>query len=304
VRSTATRRRRRKPEREPEWPILVTTPKTYYPAVALVQHTEVLRRTQSASPPGRSSLEVTECKFFTSPCPPLPQVRRLAARRPLNDAVRELLLRGAGCTAVGPPDRECRPLTQRPSAEAQCCLTLRSRGAPTARHQALATGTVYIVCGQGLASLRRRPLTSNVRRHRAHVLCSPIEHPKRNSEIQPGAMLLEALGLSIYSLSTACGAGFVCGAALLTQILLRNAVRDGLPGATRSLERLLLIVRLAAAAASMGLLFLFLLRFAPHNGGSDLQFWLVIVATVTTILLGLRQVNSLAARLRSRLLRS
>jgi len=44
-----------------------------------------------------------------------------------------------------------------------CGLTPRSRGAPTARHQALATGTVYIVCGQGLASHRRRPLTSNVR---------------------------------------------------------------------------------------------------------------------------------------------
>jgi len=115
------------------------------------------------SPPGRSSLEVTECKFLASLRPPQPQVRRLAARRPLKDAVRAVLLRGVGHTTVGPPDRECRPLTQRPSAEAQCCLTLRSRGAPTARHQALATGTVYIVCGQGLASLRRRPLTSNVR---------------------------------------------------------------------------------------------------------------------------------------------
>jgi len=147
----------------PEWPILVTTPKTNYPAVALVQHTEVLRRTQSASPPGRSSLEVTECKFFTSPRPPQPQVRRLAARRLLKDAVREVLLRGVGRTAVRPPDRECRPLTQRPSAEAQCCLTLRSKGAPTAGHQARAGGTLYIFANPGLASCRWCPLSSNVR---------------------------------------------------------------------------------------------------------------------------------------------
>ena len=48
-------------------------------------------------------------------------------------------------------------------------LTSRSRGAPTARHQAPATGTLYIVCGRGLASYRRRPLTSNVRRHKEPV---------------------------------------------------------------------------------------------------------------------------------------
>ena len=110
--TTTTRRRRRTPERGSEWSILVPTPKTNYSAVALVQQTDVLRRTQSASPPGRSSLEVTECKLFTSPRPPLPQVHRLAARRLLKDAVREVLLRGAGHTAVGPPVRECRPLTQ------------------------------------------------------------------------------------------------------------------------------------------------------------------------------------------------
>jgi len=113
VRSIATRRRhRRTPERKPEWPILVATPTMNYPAVALVQQTEVLRRTQSARLRGRSSLEVTECKFFTSPRPPLPQAHRLAVRRLLKDAVREVILRGAGHTAVGPPDRECRPLTQ------------------------------------------------------------------------------------------------------------------------------------------------------------------------------------------------
>ena len=43
-------------------------------------------------------------------------------------------------------------------------LTIRSKGPPTARHQALVAGTLYIFCGQGLASHRRRPLTSNVSR--------------------------------------------------------------------------------------------------------------------------------------------
>ena len=43
-------------------------------------------------------------------------------------------------------------------------LTPRSSGAPTACHQAPATGTVYILCGRGLASHRWCRLTSNVRR--------------------------------------------------------------------------------------------------------------------------------------------
>ena len=42
-------------------------------------------------------------------------------------------------------------------------LTLRSSGAPTAGHQARAGGTPYIFTGPGLASCRRRPLSSNVR---------------------------------------------------------------------------------------------------------------------------------------------
>jgi hypothetical protein len=46
---------------------------------------------------------------------------------------------------------------------AQRCLTPRSSGAPTAGHQARAGGTVYIFTGPGLASCRRRPLSSNVR---------------------------------------------------------------------------------------------------------------------------------------------
>ena len=42
-------------------------------------------------------------------------------------------------------------------------LTLRSKGAPTACHQARAGGMVYIFTSPGLASHRRCPLSSNVR---------------------------------------------------------------------------------------------------------------------------------------------
>ena len=50
-----------------------------------------------------------------------------------------------------------------PSASNQCCLTLRSSGAPTAGHQARSGGTLYIFAIPGLASCRCRPLSSNVR---------------------------------------------------------------------------------------------------------------------------------------------
>ena len=43
-------------------------------------------------------------------------------------------------------------------------LTPRSSGAPTAGHQARSGGTRYIFASPGLASCRRRPLSSNVRR--------------------------------------------------------------------------------------------------------------------------------------------
>jgi hypothetical protein len=48
-------------------------------------------------------------------------------------------------------------------------LTPRSSGAPTAGHQARAGGTRYIFASPGLATCRRRPLSSNVR-HRKHTL--------------------------------------------------------------------------------------------------------------------------------------
>ena len=52
-----------------------------------------------------------------------------------------------------------------------CSLTGRSTGAPTAGHQARAAGTRYIVCGSGLASCRRRPVSSTLdRRARRHSI--------------------------------------------------------------------------------------------------------------------------------------
>ena len=46
---------------------------------------------------------------------------------------------------------------------AQCCLTPRSSGAPTAGHQRPAGGTRYIFSVRAKASCRRGPLSSNVR---------------------------------------------------------------------------------------------------------------------------------------------
>jgi hypothetical protein len=54
-------------------------------------------------------------------------------------------------------------------------LTPRSSGVPTAGHQARAGGTLYIFASPGLASYRRRPLSSNVRPHRTKTLSPPPE---------------------------------------------------------------------------------------------------------------------------------
>ena len=56
-----------------------------------------------------------------------------------------------------------------PSPHCERRLTPRSSGAPTAGHQAPGRGTVYIFTALGLASCRRRPLSSNVR-HQNHGL--------------------------------------------------------------------------------------------------------------------------------------
>ena len=59
------------------------------------------------------------------------------------------------------------------------CLTPRSTGAPTAGHQARAGGTRYIFTVPGLASCRRRPVTSNVRRQSAII---PPGHHREQPE--------------------------------------------------------------------------------------------------------------------------
>jgi hypothetical protein len=54
-------------------------------------------------------------------------------------------------------------------SRAQRGLTPRSSGAPTAGHQARSGGTRYIFASPGLASCRRRPLSSNVRPQKLRV---------------------------------------------------------------------------------------------------------------------------------------
>ena len=61
----------------------------------------------------------------------------------------------------------CKYTGSRAAVAKMCCLTPRSSGAPTAGHQARVGGTRYIFTGPGLASCRRRPLSSNVRHHKA-----------------------------------------------------------------------------------------------------------------------------------------
>jgi hypothetical protein len=78
-------------------------------------------------------------------------------------------------------------------APGECRLTPRSSGAPTACHQAPATGTVYIFCGRGLASYRRDPLSSNVSRHNSIATHFLMKTPS-NSRIQHlASVLLSAL---------------------------------------------------------------------------------------------------------------
>ena len=57
-----------------------------------------------------------------------------------------------------------RQVLQRRVTSACCGLTPRSSGAPTAGHQGPVGGTRYICANRALASYRRRPLNSNVRR--------------------------------------------------------------------------------------------------------------------------------------------
>ena len=63
-------------------------------------------------------------------------------------------------------------------------LTPRSSGAPTAGHQARSGGTRYIFTRPGLASCRRRPLSSNVRHHKMKPVASPAGSAARCAEDQ------------------------------------------------------------------------------------------------------------------------
>ena len=88
---------------------------------------------------------------------------RSPLRRRLESVAGRGLQRGAGgdCGAPTGVTRHWQPNRQHSSSER--CLTPRSSGAPTAGHQARAGGTRYIFASPGLASCRRRPLSSNVR---------------------------------------------------------------------------------------------------------------------------------------------
>jgi hypothetical protein len=92
-------------------------------------------------------------------------------------------------------------------------------------------------------------------------------------------------------------AGATCGCALLLQILLRDIARDGSLGFKTKLSRIFLVARLAAAGLSVALLFMVLPRFTPHEGGSELQFWVVVASVLLVFALGFRPMQRLASRL-------
>ncbi len=67
----------------------------------------------------------------------------------------------------------------------ECGLTPRSSRAPTAGHQAQASGTVYIFRGLGLASHRWCRLSSNVRHHNRQQGVSPSQYPASIASYRP-----------------------------------------------------------------------------------------------------------------------
>ena len=113
------------------------------------------------------------------------------------------------------------------SCSAQCCLTPRSSGAPTAGHQARSGGTRYIFASPGLASCRRRPLSSNVRPHTKDIVegkarcgAGPLESGRKNQACasrsgkrKPQTMELTVLpslhrvcDVQVFSAATRCSA--------------------------------------------------------------------------------------------------
>ena len=76
----------------------------------------------------------------------------------------------------------------------QRCLTPRSRRGPTAGHQGPPGGTRYIFASPGLASCRRRPLSSNVMPHRTRLTPAAArfgwrsQHTKGQTRFPPAAI--------------------------------------------------------------------------------------------------------------------
>ena len=82
----------------------------------------------------------------------------------------------------------------RRKSETECsavrrCLTPRSSGAPTAGHQARSGGTRYIFASPGLASCRRRPVSSNDGRMNAIEATGPFTPVK---SARPGLQRLKS----------------------------------------------------------------------------------------------------------------
>ena len=110
--------------------------------------------------------------------PPQPTMPRLASARcggGLN--TRPAMVGSAEREAYGVSHEEWRPWHAYCQRRAQRCLTRRSSGTPTARHQAREAVRVIIHLA-GLAASRRRPLSSNVRRQRTPV---PLHSVQRSS---------------------------------------------------------------------------------------------------------------------------
>jgi hypothetical protein len=112
-------------------------------------------------------------------------------------------------------------LASRPN---ECRLTPRSSGAPTAGHQARSGGTRYIFANPGLASCRRRPLSSNVRPHvnaciGAGSMPSLIRRSSPRASVRPGssgrhlspcARLLLASPLQVVTIGRYAPASAIC----------------------------------------------------------------------------------------------
>jgi hypothetical protein len=169
--------------REPEWPILVAQAenrrRTTLPFAPVQQAAELhwSRRTSLACRFGGLGLQVLHAAVST------------AAAGFSSGGCGAVQSRGRQGSPARSGKHSGRAISMRlpssnpttPSAVAGCCLTPRSRGAPTAGHQARPGGTLYIFTGPGLASCRWCPLSSNVRPHTTHPKQARDEHTSSSS---------------------------------------------------------------------------------------------------------------------------